>query len=161
MTTYQNNTADENMIREMIDKWSRALEAKDLDGLTADYVQDAILFDAIPPYKTVGVENIRNVWANCLPHFPESFRSEHRDLEIHVEGNTAFMYGLHHFIPDDPQHPCGMTWMRITVAYRKIEGKWKVIHEHASIPFNPLNNTAWTIDDPDKLDAPDWSQPEA
>lgn len=158
MTIHKNNATDEAAIRELIARWSTALEAKDVDGLTADYADDAILFDAIPPYKTVGPAAIREIWSNCLPHFPESFTTEHRDLEIHVNGDVAFAFGLHRFIPDDPSHPCGNTWMRITVGYHKINGEWKVVHEHVSIPFNPLDNTAWHIKDADKLDAPDWSQ---
>lgn len=46
---------DEAEIRRLISQWSRALEAKDLDGLTADYAPDAVLYDAIPPYKAEGV----------------------------------------------------------------------------------------------------------
>jgi len=26
-------------------------------------------------------------------------------------------------------------WVRATVGYRKIDGKWRVAHEHASVPF--------------------------
>ncbi|MEZ6047922.1 MAG: nuclear transport factor 2 family protein [Planctomycetaceae bacterium] len=129
-----------------------------MQGLTADYVDDAVLYDAIPPYKTVGAENIRKIWESCLPHFPESFRSEHRDLEVHVDGNVAMVHGLHRFIPDDPEHPCGNTWMRITVGYRKIDGAWKVVHEHVSIPFNPMDSTAWFINNPADLSQPDYSQ---
>ncbi len=44
---------DEAAIRRVIAAWSQALEAKDLDGLVADYADDAVVFDAIPPYKSV------------------------------------------------------------------------------------------------------------
>ena len=27
-------------------------------------------------------------------------------------------------------------WWRATVCYRKIDGKWMVTHEHASVPFD-------------------------
>jgi hypothetical protein len=27
-------------------------------------------------------------------------------------------------------------WWRATVCYRKIDGKWMITHEHASVPFN-------------------------
>ena len=26
-------------------------------------------------------------------------------------------------------------WVRATVGLRKIDGRWKIIHEHASVPF--------------------------
>ncbi len=146
-------------IRRLIFKWSAALEAKDLDGLVADYADDAVLFDAIPPYKTVGKEAIRQVWANCLPYFPEQFKSEHRDIVVHVSGDTAIMHGLHHFIPTPADDPSGQTWLRVTIGYRRINGQWKSVHDHISIPFNPMNSQAWMIRDPNSLDMPDYSEP--
>jgi uncharacterized protein (TIGR02246 family) len=149
--------ADEAAIRSLIAKWARALEAKDVNGLVADYAPDAVLYDAIPPYKTVGVEGIRKAWESCLPYFPEAFKSEHRDLAVHVSGDTAFAHGLHRFVPEDPNHPSGQTWMRVTVGYRRIGGNWKVVHEHVSAPFNPMDNKVWTIANPDVADMPDYS----
>jgi ketosteroid isomerase-like protein len=80
-------------------------------------------------------------------------------VAIHVDGDTAFAHCLHHFVPTPADHPCGQTWMRVTVGYRRIDGKWKVIHEHVSIPFNPMDNQAWFIRDPDVVDMPDYGQP--
>lgn len=161
MTIEATTQKDEAEIRHLIEKWSNALEAKDLDALLADYVPDAVLYDAIPPYKTIGVENIRQTWENCLPYFPEQFASEHRDVEIQVSGDTAFMFGIHHFVPQDKEHPCGQTWMRVTVGYHRVEGSWKVAHEHVSIPFNPMNNQACYVRDPDDLSTPDYGKPPA
>lgn len=152
------NTAqqDEAEIRRLIAEWSAALEAKDVDALTANYTPESVLYDAIPPYKTVGKDAIRESWSNCLPYFPETFKSEHRDITIHVSGDLAVVHGLHHFIPTPADHPCGQNWMRVTVAFRRIGGQWKVVHEHVSVPFNPMNNQVWNITNPDVLDMPDY-----
>lgn len=151
-----NMSEDEAAIRRSIASWSRALEAKDLDGIVADYAEDAVLFDAIPPYKVVGKAAIREAWANCLPYFPERFKSEHRDIVIHVSGDTAFMYGLHHIIPTPANDPIGQNWLRVTVGYRRINGHWKSVHDHISTPFNPMNSQAWMIRDPEKVETPDY-----
>lgn len=155
-TTIENMSADEAEIRHMMHEWSRALEAKDAAGMVKDYASGAVLYDAIPPYKTVGADNIRQVWENCLPYFPEQFKSEHRDVQIHVAGDTAFAHCMHHFIPTPADDPIGQNWLRVTVGYRKFNGKWKVIHEHVSTPFNPMNSQAWFISDPNKLEIPDY-----
>lgn len=143
-------------IEQMIEKWSRALEARDVATMMEDHAGDALLFDACPPYKVEGAAAIREVWERCLPCFPESFRCEHRDLEIHASPDVAVAHFLHHFADTPPDHPCGQTWMRITVGYRKIEGAWKVIHEHVSIPFNPMDGKAWLIENPEELAMPDY-----
>jgi ketosteroid isomerase-like protein len=33
-------------------------------------------------------------------------------------------------------------WWRVTVCYRKIDGRWKIAHEHNSVPFNVNNGKA-------------------
>lgn len=149
--------SDEQQIHALLTKWRTALEARDLDTMFEDYADDALLYDACPPYKTEGRAGIRQVWEACLPYFPDEFKSEHSDLQVHVSGDVALVHGMHHFIPTPPEHPCGMTWMRITIGFKRIEGHWKVIHEHCSIPFNPMTNEAWSIKDPNNLEAPDYS----
>ncbi len=161
MKPAQATNRDEAEIRSMIADWSAALEAKDADGLTAHYLPDTVLFDAIPPYKIIGKDAIREVWVNCLPYFPEQFRSEHRDITVHVSGDVALVHCLHHFVPTPADDPSGQTWMRVTAGYRRIDGKWKVVHEHISVPFNPMNKQVWYITDPDVADMPDYTQPTA
>jgi ketosteroid isomerase-like protein len=141
---------DEAAIRALIAGWSRALEAKDVDGLTADYLPGAVLYDVKPPHKVVGPAAIRALWAACLPYFPAAFRSEHRDLSVAVGGDVAFCHGLHHIRPlDDPDHPAGRSWMRVTACYRKVGGRWKVAHEHVSMPFDCATGQVAPITNPD------------
>lgn len=152
------NHSGEAEIRTLIGQWAAALERKDVEGLTAEYVPDAVLFDAIPPYKSEGVEAIREVWSGCLPHFPAQFQSEHRDLVVTMTGEMAVVHGLHRVVPEDPNHPCGNTWLRITVCFRRVAGGWKVFHEHVSLPFNPMEGTVWNIADPDRLETPAYGE---
>lgn len=143
-------------IRQLISAWSRALEAKDAAAMMEHYLPDAVLYDAVPPYKTVGRENIQKIWQWCLPHFPEKFRSEHAELEVEVSGEVAYAYGLHHFVPEPPDHRCGETWMRVSLGFRKVGEDWKLAHEHVSIPFNPMTELSWKISDPTDLSSPDY-----
>lgn len=141
---------DEQTIRGMIEAWRRALEAKDLDGLVADSADDIVLYDIQPPYKIQGPAAIRAVWEQCLPCFPKAFRSEHRDLKIVVSGDVAFCYGLHRIVPiDEPDHPAGKSWLRITVCYQRIDGRWRSVHEHVSLPFDCAAGTTAPITDAD------------
>jgi len=44
---------------------------------------------------------------------------------------------------------CGSTWMRVIACYRRIDGEWRVAHEHVSIPFGPMTGKAVYIESPD------------
>jgi uncharacterized protein (TIGR02246 family) len=139
MTAHARQT-DEMAIRALIASWSRAVEAKDPAAIVAAYTPQTVLFDAIPPARTVGAQAIAALWEACFPYFPERFRSEHKDLEVTVDGDVAFVHGLHHFVPEPADHPCGASWMRVTACYRRIDGAWKVAHEHVSLPFDPMTS---------------------
>lgn len=128
---------DEEAIRALIGAWSRALEARDLDGLTAAYAPEVVLFDVKPPYRIEGVASIRRVWEACLPYLPAELASVHHDLQVTVNGDLAFAHGLHRIEPVGEPHPAGATWIRVTACYRRIGGSWRVVHEHVSVPFDP------------------------
>ncbi|MCC9643249.1 YciI family protein [Rhodopirellula sp. JC740] len=146
---------EEAELRRAVKRWSDALEAKDCDGLVRDYAPEVVLYGAIPPYKFEGPEKIRELWQNCLPNFP-AFESVFHNMKFHVAGEVAFAYGLHSFRTEDPDHPAGKSWMRVTIGYERQNGEWKVVHEHVSLPFNPMTNQTWLIEDPEVLSVPDY-----
>ena len=137
--------ADEAAIRDAIAGWSRAVESKDPEAVVKDYAPDAVVYDVGCPL--VGRDAIKAAWKRCFPYFPEAFRSEHQDLTVDVEGDLAFAYGQHRFIPEPADHPCGKFQMRVTAAFRRIGGRWRVIHEHVSIPFQMEGNEACATDE--------------
>jgi uncharacterized glyoxalase superfamily protein PhnB len=61
---------------------------------------------------------------------------------VEVDGDVAFVHGMHHFVPEPADHPAGSTWMRVTACYRRMNGEWRVAHEHVSIPFDPMTGKA-------------------
>jgi uncharacterized protein (TIGR02246 family) len=153
MTMPQNagDCEDVATIRRLIADWSRAVERKDPAAIVANYTSETVLFDAIPPARTVGKDAIAAIWQQCLPYFPERFRFEHRDLAVEVDGDLAFAHGFAHFAPEPADHPSGATWMRVTVCFKRTDGRWHVVHEHVSVPFDPMTGKAEmipTLDEP-------------
>lgn len=135
-------TSDEEQIRELMTEWSRALCAKDLDRLTAHYAPDVVFFDVVPPEARRGVAAYREAWEQCFPYLPPAIGSEVRDLHVTVSGDLAFAHA-HHRITDAATHAaatCG--WVRVTICFQKLEGGWKVVHEHVSVPFDPQSGQA-------------------
>ena len=47
----------------------------------------------------------------------------------------------------EKDHPAMQTWIRITAGYRRIQGRWQIVHEDASVPFNPeTGQAAFSLD---------------
>ncbi len=157
LVNHVQKTDDEAILRSLVAEWSRHVAAKDSDSMMKHYHPDVILYDAIPPYKTVGREAVKQAWDQCFPCLPEVCGSEHRDLEFRVSGDLAVVNGLHRFRPEPEEHPCGGSYLRLTVVFQRTQGAWKVVHEHISQPFNPMNEKVWSIQDPEVLDMPDYA----
>jgi ketosteroid isomerase-like protein len=39
-------------------------------------------------------------------------------------------------------HNAAKSWVRATGCYRKIEGRWRIVHEQVSVPFDPRTSQA-------------------
>ncbi|QDT98790.1 SgcJ/EcaC family oxidoreductase [Gimesia aquarii] len=138
---------DEDEIRSLAKAWSGSLESKDVDAMLTGYSEDILLYDVKPPYRLKGLEAYRANWEACLPYFPAKMKSEHRDFTVTVDGDVAFAHGLHHVVPIDEESPVGQTWLRITIGYQRTEGEWRVMHEHVSVPFDPMTEKVSYITD--------------
>ncbi len=154
-TTGGSQESEEVAIRALLSAWNQALEAKNLAGMMEHYLPSAVLFDARPPYKLTGREAIQKCWEQCLPYFPESFRSVHGDLQISVNGSLAYVFGAWRPIADDPDQLGCQTWVRLSLGLRKAGGYWKIEHEHFSNPFDPCTQNVWNISDSEVLGSPD------
>jgi len=130
-------SADEAQIRQLLDEWRAALAARDLDRLTAAYSPDVVFYDAVPPIERRGLAAYRASWENMLPFLPPRIASEVREIAITVSGDLALMHGLQRIINADTGEAATCGWVRVTVAYQRQQGNWRVIHEHVSVPFDP------------------------
>jgi uncharacterized protein (TIGR02246 family) len=142
MTTETTKTHDEAQIRQLIADQARAIGAKDLDRIMAHYATDAVMFDVKPPFQTKGADAWRQTWAACLPYFPDASGTEMRDLNITMSGDLALAHWLWHLTGIDKDHPAAQLWMRTTAGYQRKQGRWQIVHEHCSVPFDPCTSKA-------------------
>lgn len=142
MSTPQEPSSAEDEIRDLIDEWRRALCAKDLKGMLAQYAPEVLFYDVTPPYKHEGVEAYERAWKACFPYLPERMGSELQDLKIIVRGDLAFAHLMHRLTHLDTGAPATCNWVRATVCYERREGQWVVVHEHVSVPFDPMTSKA-------------------
>lgn len=123
-------------IRGLIDDWTRAFLAKDLDGIMVHYAPDIVAFDAISALQFKGKEAYRDHWAQCLSFCQGPMQFELHELDIAAGDDVAFSHSLSHCGGPDENGEMQACWMRGTVCYRRLDGEWKVVHEHFSAPFD-------------------------
>ena len=115
-----------------------SVRAKDLDGVMSVYVPDQSLFvfDVIPPRQYVGAAAYREDWKGVLASFNGPITADISDLSITSGNNVGFGHSIQHFSGTDRSGKSIDWTLRVTDCYRKINGKWLIVHEHYSVPVN-------------------------
>jgi ketosteroid isomerase-like protein len=133
MTTTENS--NEAQIRERLDSWANAVRSKDVEAVMSHYAPGILLFDLAPPLKYSGLDACRENWAAWFPTFLDSVSYEISELSIAACQDVGYCHSLNriHGFRMDGEHTD--VWMRATVGFRKIDGRWMIVHEHYSVPF--------------------------
>jgi uncharacterized protein (TIGR02246 family) len=134
MTTTHTKARDEAQIRQLIDQWTQALHAKDLNTLMSYYAPDILTFDILPPLHYQGINAYRKNFEAWFAAVQGPIEYETRDLRITTGEDVAFCHSLNRVKSTRVTGETSETWVRVTVGFRKMEGTWRITHEHVSVP---------------------------
>jgi uncharacterized protein (TIGR02246 family) len=123
-------------IRELLDSWSSAARAKDIDAIVSHYARDIVAFDAIAQLQFRGVDAYKKHWQACMAMCPGPMIMEIHQLNIAASGDVAFAHALSRCGSAAENGEEKTSWMRMSAGYRKRNGKWQIVHEHFSSPFD-------------------------
>jgi len=128
--------AEEDVRREF-EEWFRDAAAKDLDAVMTKIADDAISYEHEVPLVYRGADAIREVCRRGFDAADGDFRWDIPDLEVIVRDDIAVTWGLNRM----RFHGSGVTttesWSRGTRIFQKVDGGWKMIHQHVSFPYDP------------------------
>ena len=125
-------TKDEGAIRELIEKWSKAVRNKNLDGILANHSPDILMFDVPPPIQSKGIDAYKKTWDLFFDWSPDKPIFEIQEMNITAGNDVAFVTALMR-CAGKAENENGLDF-RLTVGLRKIGEEWVVTHEHHSIP---------------------------
>lgn len=134
---------DEAAIRQQLDTLAQAIRAGDLEGVKPQYAPDVVSFDVGPRLQDVGAQAKWNNWIAAFALFQRPLGFEVRDLTITVGGDVAFARSFNRLSGtlQNGTRTNGF-WVRATYCFRKIDGNWLIVHDHASAPLDPGSGQA-------------------
>lgn len=135
MTTGNTKANDEAHIRTVIEEWAKAVRAKEINRVMSHYTADIVSFDLAPPLQYVGADALRESLGEWFPTFRGPVGYEIRDLSITASDDVAFCHSLNWISGTRTGGEETAVWVRATIGCRKINGQWKITHEHFSVPF--------------------------
>lgn len=132
----------EKEIREIYDRFSVAIKAKNLDAVMAMYTRDenAVYFDAFVPRQYVGYTAYRRDYAEFFKLFPGPASSAIYDLHVAASGDLAYASSIDRWVVTGADKKRVEMIFRATDVFRKVKGRWLVIHEHLSFPVDPVTS---------------------
>ncbi len=132
----ESKSRNEAEIRQLIDDWIEAFRAKDVERIMSFYAQDVVAYDIVPPLQYKSAADYRKDWEAMLAMSEGPLGYEASDMRVVAGDDTAFCHCLNHVSGKMTGGKAFDNWMRVTVGYKKIDGKWLVVHEHVSAPID-------------------------
>lgn len=124
----------EDLVRQQVEKFVRAVRARDIDGVMALYASDVASFDIVPPLRYAGADAKRRAWREAFATYVGPIAYEVRDLKVAMNDELAFVHGVNRVEGTLASGRTTELWLRWTACFRRIDGVWLVVHDHASVP---------------------------
>ena len=132
----------ERELHELIEERVRAVRARDSTTLAARPADDVITFDVLPPLNSRGsqatVEHLQD-WFDGYDG-PSDYSAH--DVQVSAQGDLGFCSFLYHVGGTLKTGDQVNMWVRATLCWRRIDGRWRIVHDHESVPFDPATGQA-------------------
>ncbi|MDI7860554.1 nuclear transport factor 2 family protein [Rhizobiaceae bacterium n13] len=121
-------------IRAVLDAVCQGHQDKDAAAIGKQFTTNAVIFDLAPPLAHRFDLPALSGW---LDNWMGPISLENHDFTIEVSGDLAFCHG---FSKVSATTKVGgeraERWQRTSICLRRIDGIWKIVHEHTSVPFH-------------------------
>lgn len=129
-------------IQAVYEKGCAGFASGDIDAAMSPYAKDLFLFDLAPPY-TSDFERLKAVNTALRAGMATTPACTYDDLVIEI-ASADFAYA-HYILPFGATMKDGSRFAvdgRGTDIFRKVDGAWKIVHEHFSVPADPMTGKA-------------------
>ena len=137
-----NENSAEEELRQVVRERVAAVHAKDPVPLAARQAPDMIAFDVLPPLRSRGggaVEAKTKAWFDA---YAGDIGYEVHDLRVTADGDVGFCSFLYHVSGTLVAGGEVDMWVRATLGCRRAGGRWLIVHDHESVPFDPATGQA-------------------
>jgi ketosteroid isomerase-like protein len=98
--------------------------------------EEVTVYDFTPPLEYKGVKAVHDDFANFFTNAKEP-KGEFVELVVVTDGKMGVARSIQHFTWKDKDDKPQEATIRVTDIFHKVNGKWKVMHTHVSVPVDP------------------------
>ena len=133
-TGQRQESHDEIELRELIARWSKAVRDQDFAGIRADHDPNILMFDVPPPFLSRGLDAYMATWQLFFGCVPKPVVFDFEDVEITAGQDVAFATAIGQCVNINRNGEKENLRFRLTMGFRKQNGRWRIMHEHHSLP---------------------------
>ena len=125
---------DEAEIHGLIDRWAKAVRDEDRSAIRADHDPDVLMFDVPPPFSSQGLDAHMATWETFFSSSEKPVAFDFHDVRVNCGKDVAFATAVGRCVSFDTNGKREPLEFRLTMGLRKIDGRWRIMHEHHSLP---------------------------
>ena len=127
---------DETRIKTLLEAWADAVRRHDLPAILAHHEADMVMFDLPPPLQCKGIGAYEQTWELFFRDHEPSDAFDFEELAVTAGEDVAFAVAIMRCGSDCSSNREGKDGFlfRLTVGLRKVDGEWRIAHEHHSVP---------------------------
>ena len=129
-------------LQELIDERVRAVQTKDVTAIRARPADDVITFDVLPPLNSRCSDGAIDHMQKWFDGYDGPIDFSVHDVNIAAEENIGFCSFLYHVGGTLKTGGQVDMWVRAALCCRRIDRRWRIVHDHESVPFDP---STWTF----------------
>ena len=137
-------TSARDEIIDLCETLSGARAGKNADAILACYADDAVIYDLAPPLGRRGMDRER--LAAWLATWEGPIRIDAEDVDLAIAGDRAYSSALNRMRGTKTDRKGVDLWFRTTTVFARLDGGWRIVHHHASVPFHMDGSLRAAID---------------
>lgn len=130
------NETEESRIKALIESWADAARRHDLPSILAHHDADMLMFDLPMPLQSRGMDEYKKTWDLFFGCHKPGQAFDVEEIAVTAGQEVAFATAIMRCGAGQgnvPAKPPGFLF-RLTVGLRKVDGEWRIVHEHHSEP---------------------------
>jgi uncharacterized protein (TIGR02246 family) len=124
----------ESAVRQRVEEYATAIRDRDLGRLMSLYAPAIVSFDLNPPLRYAGTDNKRQAWQEFFAAYRGQVGYDIHELSVTTDDELAFVHSLNHVTGMQPRGHKADLWVRWTACFQRIDGAWRIVHDHVSVP---------------------------
>ena len=127
---------EEIRIKALLEAWADAVRRHDVTAILAHHEPGMVMFDLPPPLQCVGIRAYEQTWDLLFRYHRPGAAFDFQELAVTAGQEVAFAVAIMRCGPDSSSNPADKDGFlfRLTVGLRKVDGDWRIAHEHHSVP---------------------------